>query len=104
MKAYHFRDMVIERAEQGVPLESLDLHACEEPDPGHANQIFAEIVVDVQSPQQYLSWTTLTTDEWHAETGSREEVEYDDDWYSEPWMGLTTLRKKRYMMIMWALS
>jgi hypothetical protein len=82
MRTYHFRDMLIERAEQGVPLESLDLRSCEVPVHDHSQQIFAEIVVDVQNPQ-YLSWTA---DEW-AETESRGEVKYDDDWDQEPWYG-----------------
>ncbi|KAF8492736.1 hypothetical protein F5888DRAFT_869736 [Russula emetica] len=80
----HFRDMLIERVEQGVPLESLDLRACEEPDPPRADQIFAEIVVEVQEIC-FSSWTTF---EWHVGTESREEIEYDNDWKSEPWYGL----------------
>jgi hypothetical protein len=84
MKTYHFRDMLIERVEQGVPLESLVLSGCEEPYPLRANQIFAEIVVDVQGPR-CPSWTM---DEDHVRTGSRKEVEYDDDWDSVPWYGL----------------
>ena len=47
-KIYGFRDMLIERVEQGAPLECLDLRICEEPNPPRAKQIFAEIVVDVQ--------------------------------------------------------
>ena len=78
MRINHFRDMLIERVEQGVPLESLDLPACEEPNPRRANQIFAEIVVDVQGPL-YESWHVLT------ETGPSKEVEYHDSWDSEPW-------------------
>ncbi|KAF8492737.1 hypothetical protein F5888DRAFT_869780 [Russula emetica] len=80
----HFRDMLIERVEQGVPLESLDLRACEAIDPRRANQIFSEIVVDVQRTFD-LSWTSL---EWDVGTESRKEVEYDNDWDSEPWYGL----------------
>ena len=91
-KIYHFRDMLIERVEQGVPLESLDLHGCEEPCPRRAEHIFAEIVVDVQGPL-YSSWTA---DEWDVRTGSRKEfksesrkeVEYGTDWDSEPWYNL----------------
>ena len=90
-KTYHFRDMLLERVEQGVPLEYLDLRACEEPEPHRAKQIFAEIVIDVQGPLR-PSWTV---DEWDVRTGSRKEVEYDqkkveyaNDWDSEPWYGL----------------
>ena len=89
-KTYHFRDMLLKRVEQGVPLETLDLSACEEPEPPRANKIFAEIVVDVQGRLQ-LSWTV---DEWDVRTGSRKEVEYDhkevkydDDWDAGPWYG-----------------
>ena len=82
-KTHHFRDMLLERVGQGVPLESLDLRVCEEVYPPRVNQIFAEIVVDVQGrPGQ--SWTSY---EWEVRTGSRKEVEYDDDWDSEPWYG-----------------
>jgi len=84
-KTYHFCDMLIERVEQGVPLESLDLRACEEVYGRRTNQIFAEIVVDVQRPLDE-SWTTI--DDEHGGTRSREEVEYDDDWDWEPWYGL----------------
>jgi hypothetical protein len=83
-RTYHFRDMLIERVEQGVPLESLDLRGCEEPEPPRANQIFAEIVVDL--PERLCS--SWTMDEDHVRTGSRKEVEYDNDWDSEPWYGL----------------
>ena len=89
-KTYHFRDMLLKRVEQGVPLKSLDLVACEEPKPPRVMQVFAEIVVDVQRPLS-LSWRK---DEG-VSTGSRKEVEYDpklveydDDWNSEPWYGL----------------
>jgi hypothetical protein len=84
-KTYHFQDMLIERVEQGVPLESLDLRACDEPDPCHAKEIFAEIVVDVQG-RLCPSWTT--DDSEYVRTGSRKEVDYNNDWDSEPWYGL----------------
>jgi hypothetical protein len=75
--------MLIERVEQGVPLESLELRAFKEPVSPGANQIFAEIVVDVQGPN-----SSRTMDEWYVRTGSRKGVEYYDDWDSEPWYGL----------------
>ena len=92
LRIYDLRDVLIERVEQGVPLESLDLHGCEEPCPRRAEHIFAEIVVDVQGPL-YSSWTA---DEWDVRTGSRKEfksesrkeVEYGTDWDSEPWYNL----------------
>jgi hypothetical protein len=83
-RTYHFRDMLLDRVEQGVPLESLDLRACEEADPLRTNQIFAEIVVDVQGSV----WQSWTAHDWEGRTGSRKEVEYDNDWDSEPWYGL----------------
>ena len=45
---FHLRDMLIERVEQGVPLEYLDLRTCVAAN--HAIQLLAEIVVDVQRP------------------------------------------------------
>ena len=47
-KMFHLRDMLIERVEQGVPLECLDLRTCFPANP--AIQWLAEIVVDVQEP------------------------------------------------------
>jgi hypothetical protein len=55
-------DMLTGRVEQGVPLEALDLRACEVPD--LAVQLFGEVVVDVQGPDiDYRStgwWPTLS--------------------------------------------
>jgi len=51
IRTFHLRDMLIERVEQGAPLEYLDLRTCEAAD--RAIQLLAEIVVDVQaSPMQ----------------------------------------------------
>jgi hypothetical protein len=47
-RAYFLRDMLIERAEQGVPLNVLDLRTCIASD--RAVQLLTEIVVDVQGP------------------------------------------------------
>jgi hypothetical protein len=47
-RTYHLRDMLIERVEQGVPLEVLDLRTCIDVD--WAATLFKEIVVDVQEP------------------------------------------------------
>jgi len=61
------------------------LRACEEPyHSPRVNQVFGEIVVDVQG-RLFESWTV---DDEHIRTGSRKEVQYDDDWDSEPWYGL----------------
>jgi hypothetical protein len=55
-------EMLTGRVEQGVPLEALDLRACEVPD--RAVQLFGEVVVDVQGPDDgYWStgwWPTLS--------------------------------------------
>jgi hypothetical protein len=46
-RAYHLRDMLMERAEQGAPLEVLDLRTCLAGD--RAIQSLTEIVVEVQA-------------------------------------------------------
>jgi len=55
-------DMLTGRVEQGVPLDALDLRACEVPQ--RAIQLFGEVVVDVQGPDNdYRStrwWPTLS--------------------------------------------
>jgi len=74
-------DMLTGRVEQGVPLEALDLRACEVPD--HAVQLFGEVVVDVQGPDvDYRStgwWPTLSN--WSRDMGllifHRDFDEYD---------------------------
>ncbi|KAH9988907.1 hypothetical protein BJV77DRAFT_1019111 [Russula vinacea] len=62
-------DMLTGRVEQGVPLEALDLRACEATD--RAVQLFSEIVVDVQGPDVgYRStgwWPTLSN--WSRDMG-----------------------------------
>ena len=62
-------DMLTERVEQGVPLEALDLRACEVPD--RAVQLFGEVVVDIQGPDvDFRSagwWPTLSN--WSRDMG-----------------------------------
>ena len=86
-KIHHFCDMLKERVEQGAPLESLDLRGCEQPFPPRANQIFAEIVVDVQG---CLSRSSCTTYGWDKsrQLESCKEVEYEFHFYSNPWYEL----------------
>ena len=48
LRTYHLYDMLIERVEQGVPLEVLDLCTCVVTD--RAIRLLAEIVIDVQGP------------------------------------------------------
>jgi hypothetical protein len=52
IRTFCLRDMLIERVEQGVPLEYLDLCACLAAD--RTIQFLAEIVVDVQEPLETL--------------------------------------------------
>jgi hypothetical protein len=74
-------DMLTGRVEQGVPLEALDLRACEVLD--RAVQLFGEVVVDVQGPDaDHRStgwWPTLSN--WSRDMGlllfHRDFDEYD---------------------------
>ena len=47
-RTFYLRDILIERVEQGVPLEHLDLRTCVTPI--RSIRLLAEIVVDVQEP------------------------------------------------------
>ena len=51
IRTLRLRDTLIERVEQGVPLEYLDLRTCVAAN--RAVQLLAEIVVDVDGPDQY---------------------------------------------------
>ena len=74
-------DMLTGRVEQGVPLEALDLRACEVPN--RAVQLFGEVVVDIQGPDAgYRTtgwWPTLSN--WSRDMGlllfQRDFDEYD---------------------------
>ena len=92
--------MLIERVEQGVPLEVLDLRTCFAAD--RAIQLLKEIVVEVQEP---LAAGTMAMEEpaffnWNGGIGYCNEVEYDDGW--GPWYGCYygTWRGRRRNMIM----
>jgi len=65
----HLLDMLTGRVEQGVPLEALDLRACEVTD--RAVQLFGEVVVDVQGPDVGFRstgwWPTLSN--WSRDMG-----------------------------------
>jgi hypothetical protein len=79
-KTLHLRNMLINRVEQGVPLEVLDLRTCVATD--RAIQLLREVVVDVQEPQA-KGTTRMPMDEpaffsWNG--GIRcccDEIEYD---------------------------
>ena len=81
-RTYHLGDILIERVEQGVPLEVLDLRMCIAAD--LAIQFLAEIVVDVQEPLDARQ-TALEKFFKYVEIKYRYEVEYDD--WREPWRG-----------------
>ena len=72
-------DMLIERVEQGVPLEALDLLKCTAP--AHAIQLLREIVVDVKEPlARYQNRIAMGDPELfnlHREIGYWNEVEFD---------------------------
>ena len=83
MRTLCLRDILIERVEQGVPLEYLDLRTCVAAD--RTIQLLAEIVVDVQepldtAPEEFFGWQK-------KKKGSEyyNEVRFDDDahdsWY-----------------------
>jgi hypothetical protein len=65
IRTCHLRDMLIERVEQGVPLEVLDLRTCVAAD--RAIRLLAEIVIDVEKPS---SLEALQEDKAGRETDS----------------------------------
>ena len=73
MRALHLGDMLIERVEQGVPLEYLDLRTCVATN--RAIQLLAEIVVDVQEPPQKSPTEMADFFNWD---GYDNEVHFDD--------------------------
>jgi hypothetical protein len=75
LRTYHLGDMLINRVEQGVPLEVLDLRTCVAAD--RAIQFLAEIVVDVQGPPDAGQ---MAMDEFFERVG----IGYYDDGRS-PW-------------------
>jgi hypothetical protein len=82
IRMLHLRDTLIERVEQGVPLEYLDLRTCNAPD--CAIQLLAEIVVDVRGPLPEVA-RSMTMEEFFDEYGIEydEEVEFADGWYDD---------------------
>ena len=74
IRAFHLRDMLIERVEQGVPLQHLDLRTCLAVN--RAIQLLAEIVVDVERPLDAPpTWMEFSFD--HIKMKNCDEVEYD---------------------------
>ena len=77
LKVSHLRDMLIERVEQGVPLEVLNLSTCVAAD--SSIQLLREIVVDVhdnEDPRRvFLEESTVLN--WHGGIGYCYQVEDD---------------------------
>jgi hypothetical protein len=86
IRTFHLRDMLIERVEQGVPLEYLDLRTCLAA--VRTMQLLAEIVVDVQEPLETLS-VSLEEEkrcfDWYIETGYGDESELDGRSWQSSW-------------------
>jgi hypothetical protein len=83
LRTFDLRDMLIERVEQGVPLEVLDLRECDVSD--RAIRLLREIVVDVPQPfgGQIMRKEDPAVFNLHGGIGYRGEVDY----YEWPWYG-----------------
>jgi hypothetical protein len=82
LRTYHLRDMLIERVEQGVPLEVFNLRSCIVAD--RAIPLLREVVVDVQAPLNDEQLVRKEEQDWHGGIGYCNEVDYDDrqgSWY-----------------------
>jgi hypothetical protein len=77
LKVSHLRDMLIERVEQGVPLEVLNLSTCTAAD--SSIQLLREIVVDVhdnEDPRRVFPEESTVLN-WHGGIGYCYQVEDD---------------------------
>ena len=83
LKTFRLRDMLIERVEQGVPLEVLDLSTCAAG--ARSIDLVREIVVDVLEPQPARRNSLMESEgfKWYGGIGYRIEVEYDDPYDDE---------------------
>jgi hypothetical protein len=80
LRTYRLCDVLIERVEQGVPLEALDLRTCVVAD--RSIRLLREIVVDVLATR-WMAMERPTVD-WHGGIGYYNEVDYGDGrgpWY-----------------------
>ena len=83
----HLRDILIERVEQGVPLEYLDLRTCIAAK--YAITKFAEIVVDVQKPvreESRESFSKMFFSNMYGRVRNEDKDEFDDGrgaWYGD---------------------
>jgi F-box-like len=75
-RTYHLCDVLIQRVEQGVPLEALDLCACF--GANRAVQLLEEIVVDVQRPVLVME---VGTSSWNE--GTRIKIFDDEEGWTE---------------------
>jgi hypothetical protein len=90
-RAYRLRDMLMERVEQGVPLEVLDLRMCHAGD--RSIQFLAEIVVEVREP---LTVRPTTMEEsasfdWRVGIGHWDQVDFYDlpeSWFPNEFDGI----------------
>lgn len=84
LRTFDLRDMLIERVEQGVPLEDLDLRSCYGGD--RAIQVLREVVVDVRGPfgEQKIRKEDPAFFSVNGGIGCHKEVEYYDE---HPWYG-----------------
>ena len=84
LRTFDLQDMLIERVEQGVPLEALDLSMCYGVD--RAIKLLREIVVDVRRPfgERQLVPEDRAFFKFHGGFGYCKGVAYCDD---DPWYG-----------------
>jgi hypothetical protein len=75
-RTFRMRDMLIERVEQGVPLEYLDLRSCVAAN--RTIQLLAEIVVDVQEPLNVIPKVVEGLLGWHGGIWDYDVVGFDD--------------------------
>jgi hypothetical protein len=83
-RTFYLRNILIERVEQGVPLDCLDLYTCVAAN--CAIQLLAEIVVDVQEPWDVPPMAMEKFFTWHGGIMYDDEVEFDDGgsaWYED---------------------
>ena len=86
LKTYHLRDMLVKRAEQGAPLEVLDLRTCVAAE--RAIQLLAGIVDNVQGPTKVLESGDPAFFDWKGGVGFFDKDDKEDGYYPEgsnPW-------------------
>jgi len=76
LKTYHLRDMLVKRAEQGAPLEVLNLRTCVATE--RAIQLLAEIVDNVQGPAEMLKRENPAFSDWRGGVGLFDKDDNED--------------------------